>query len=85
MTDDPKIESTDDAHICADSAWIKDVDAPATVHEHGDVTCSKCGERLLLEVCNCGHLFREHQTGEGPWTGFCGGNDAECECVWPTP
>ncbi len=23
--------------------------------------------------CECGHTFGQHQTGDGPWTGFCGG------------
>lgn len=31
--------------------------------------------------CVCGHLVGEHQTGEGPFTGFCYGDpDNSCKC-----
>lgn len=33
--------------------------------------------------CSCGHPVREHQVGEGPWTGFCA--DVDCKCERPTP
>jgi hypothetical protein len=29
--------------------------------------------------CDCGHPISEHQTGSGPWTGFCGQSDCDCE------
>jgi hypothetical protein len=32
---------------------------------------------------DCGHSIEDHQTGDGPWTGFCGIPDCECEA--PTP
>jgi hypothetical protein len=36
-------------------------------------------------MCDCGHAMSEHQTGVGPWTGWCGGDDTECECVLTGP
>lgn len=33
--------------------------------------------------CTCGHPLDEHQTGEGPWSGFC--YDHDCKCERPTP
>jgi len=32
-------------------------------------------------LCSCGHAIDEHQTGEGPWTGFC--FDPDCKCEQP--
>jgi len=37
--------------------------------------------------CVCGHALERHQTGMGPYTGWCG-DDCECEwhdceCEWP--
>lgn len=54
--------------------------------------CARCG--LVLEVagdalvvpfdtCACGHPRDGHQTGKGPWTGFCG--DPDCKCEEPHP
>lgn len=34
-------------------------------------------------TCECGHALSGHQTGEGPWTGFCA--DHDCKCESPTP
>jgi hypothetical protein len=53
--------------------------------------CGTCG--LILEAagdaivvpfdtCVCGHPVTTHQTGFGPWTGFCF-HDPECECEEP--
>ncbi len=30
-------------------------------------------------MCTCGHPLTEHQTGEGPWTGFCYGTLKEIQ------
>jgi hypothetical protein len=30
--------------------------------------------------CVCGHALESHQTGMGPYTGWCG---SDCECEWP--
>lgn len=38
--------------------------------------------RALIGACECGHPMPAHQSGEGPWTGFCA--DQECKCEWPT-
>jgi len=42
-------------------------------------------------ICECGHRVDQHQTGEGPWTGFCyalpedGQLTGEaCQCERPT-
>ena len=42
-------------------------------------------------TCECGHPIREHQTGEGMWTGFCYADastdtdpTAQCKCESPT-
>lgn len=32
-----------------------------------------------MSVCACGHDYGAHQTGEGPWTGFCGASGCDCE------
>jgi hypothetical protein len=32
-----------------------------------------------MTTCDCGHLLTAHQTGEGPWTGFCGGTVGSME------
>ena len=34
----------------------------------------------VATMCVCGHEVAMHQTGEGPWTGFCA--ESECECEW---
>lgn len=51
--------------------------------------CTKDGREIhgsVSGVCSCGHAMGDHQTGEGPWTGFCGVADCECdgarEVVW---
>lgn len=31
--------------------------------------------------CGCGHPWLEHQTGDGPWAGFC--SDPDCKCESP--
>jgi hypothetical protein len=33
--------------------------------------------------CVCGHELVAHQTGQGPWTGFCGGRGCDCEAPVP--
>lgn len=73
-------DSTDTTHVCVDGTRINDTDAPLATNERRDAWCSRCGERLLLPgyvggpmLCICGHPFTSHQTGAGPWTGFCYG------------
>jgi hypothetical protein len=47
--------------------------------------CPTCRETILdddvtpVPLCVCAHPIAAHQTGEGPWTGFCGDLDCECE------
>jgi hypothetical protein len=37
------------------------------------------GRVLSGRLCDCGDPIAEHQTGEGPWTGFCANPDCKCE------
>lgn len=44
----------------------------------------------LTGTCRCGHPVAGHQTGEGPWTGFCyatnaGDYSSDCDCERPEP
>lgn len=34
-------------------------------------------------MCTCGHRVDDHQTGAGPFTGFCAGYDCKCEAPEP--
>jgi uncharacterized lipoprotein YmbA len=36
-------------------------------------------------LCGCGHPVDDHQTGTGPWTGFCGHLEVECGCEAVSP
>jgi len=38
-----------------------------------------------MNRCTCGHPVDGHQTGDGPWTGFCGDPDCKCELPIPDP
>ena len=38
---------------------------------------------VAASLCECGHEIAAHQTGEGPWTGFCGA-DMDCPCESPS-
>lgn len=43
---------------------------------------------MTERLCSCGHPVASHQTGTGPWTGFCyalASGDDECECERPDP
>jgi hypothetical protein len=48
--------------------------------------CDSSGNELgRAGLCSCGHAIDAHQTGEGPWSGFCGGevDSGGCECESP--
>lgn len=36
-------------------------------------------------VCRCGHPVADHQTGVGPWTGFCYGTLGQLGSEYVTP
>lgn len=45
-------------------------------------------EEQVSDPCRCEHPLHMHQTGEGPWTGFCAWMDTDgnqCKCSQPEP
>jgi len=47
-SDDPSTYSDDTHHSCGNLGIVNDADCPSEHNEHGDVWCSRCGERLLI-------------------------------------
>jgi len=63
-------------------AWVNDLDE-----------CDEDGNDLdpATRYCDCGHAINAHQTGDGPWTGFCYAlpkdgqlTGESCQCERPT-
>ena len=54
---------------------------PGWIRESSPI-CDERGQPVDVEndpLCTCGHPVSAHQTGDGPWTGFCGQSDCDCE------
>lgn len=65
--------------------WADSAVLPDWIRESSPI-CDDQGRPVDIEddpLCDCGHLFSLHQTGDGPWAGFCYAGD-DCKCERPT-
>jgi hypothetical protein len=81
----------DDAPLGTDGAWYDHIGDPVETPEAAvNAAIVYLVEKRLVERhegkvrivtadCSCGHPVAEHQTGTGPWTGFCADTDCKCE------